>query len=165
MSHPLELYREGQFTTGWPTEETNRCGVTGQGLTFRYEVRLFGRALDARGFLLDNRALNLYWQRKYATPGPLVSCEVMASQALADFQIIAALEGVVLAGVEVRIYGGTYSAVTARWGEGCWSQARSMPGAPCPEPLEEAIEAGATVLGAIARVTDSYAEDRACAEV
>lgn len=141
----LELWRQGTFRVDNPVDLLNRCGITGQGLTYRYEIRMSCRAdvLDERGFALDNRILNLYWINKYQNddPKPLPSCERMAQEAIQDFRQLCELCGVEILGLEVRIYGGSHSAVTVRWPKTfSLSHATSAPGEPLPEPVAEWVE-------------------------
>ena len=139
---PREIFREGTFDFVNPTDLSNRCGITGQGLRYRYQVRLFADSLDGRGFIIDNRAINLYWIWKYSGPEPkaLPSCEEIAEQACEDFVRLAELEGVALKGCEVRLYGGTHSAVTTRWGEGVWTTASVVLPEDVLDPVVESIE-------------------------
>jgi hypothetical protein len=134
-----EIFREGVFHFNGAVNRLNRCGITGQGLTYRYQVRLFAESLDQRGFIIDNRAINLYWNLKYSTPEPKVlpSCEEIAERACADFVELARLEGVDLLGCEVRVYGGSHSAVTARCGEGVWTTATRIEADDVLEPVIE----------------------------
>lgn len=137
-----EIFREGTFRFNGATDTRNRCGITGQGLVYRYQVRLFAESLDERGFIIDNRAINLYWILKYSTPDPKVlpSCEELAEIACSDFVALARLEGVDLKGCEVRIYGGTHSAVTSRWGEGIWTTASAVDPHDTLQPAEEPLD-------------------------
>lgn len=152
---PREIFREGVFDFQGATDLSNRCGITGQGLRYRYQVRLFADSLDGRGFILDNRAINAYWLFKYSTPEPKVlpSCEAMAEQACVDFVALAQLEGVALRGCEVRLYGGTHSAVTARWGNGVWTTATAVDPADTLVPVEEPlVDADRTLTNLLAVV-------------
>jgi hypothetical protein len=149
-----EIFREGAFHFVNPTDLSNRCGITGQGLTYRYQVRLFAESLDGRGFILDNRAINLYWIWKYSSPEPkaLPSCEAMAQQGCMDFVKLAKLQNVDLDGCEIRIFGGTHSAVTNRWGKGHWSAAGAVDPADNLQPVVEEIEEGDPILAHLREV-------------
>lgn len=143
MDYMMELWREGSFTAkGILLPSANRCGIENS-TTYRYEVRLFARRvmLNKRGFILDNRAVNLYWIMKWSSDQPkeLPSCEDIAAIALQDFLTLARMDGVKLQGLEVRVYGGTYSAVTARWGKVIPSNGHPAVGVPTPKPQVEPI--------------------------
>lgn len=143
MDYMMELWREGSFTAkGMIQPSPNRCGIENS-TTYRYEVRLFARRaqLNHRGFILDNRAVNLYWIMKWGSEAPKVlpSCEDIAAIALQDFRTLARKDGVKLLGLEVAVYGGTYSAVTARWGKVIASSRHPAMGVPTPKPTVEPI--------------------------
>lgn len=149
-----EIWRQGAFTVKNPADVTNRCGITGQGMTYRYEVRLWvpSGTLNGRGFIVDNRAINLYWVWKYGSDQPtdVPSCEEIAERACQDFVKLMAYEGVQLQGCEIRLYGGTHSAVTVRWGDGVWSPATPIEDQ--MDPVEEPIEPGEPILAHLERV-------------
>jgi hypothetical protein len=151
-----EIFREGTFDFQGAQDLANRCGITGQGLRYRYQVRLFAESLDGRGFILDNRAINCYWHLVYSNEVPKVlpSCEVMADSACADFRSLASMQGVQLTGCEVRIFGGTHSAVTSRWGHGAWSPAGAVLNPISPEPVYEEIEPGEPIIGQLCLVAE-----------
>jgi hypothetical protein len=141
----LELYRAGSFRVDGVTDDSNRCGIESGPLVFRYEVRLHcsGAGLDGRGFIIDNRLVNTYWIDKYQNDRPKVlpSCEQMSREAMADFRALCDKAGTPLLGAEIRIYGGTHSAVTDRWGKIVPSQANPISGAPAPQPVREPVPA------------------------
>jgi hypothetical protein len=149
-----EIFREGTFDFKGAVDLSNRCGITGQGMRYRYQVRLFADSLDGRGFILDNRAINCYWHLVYSNDVPKVlpSCEVMADAGCSDFQRLARMQGVELTGCEIRIFGGTHSAVTTRWGQGIWSQATAVEAHDELEPVYEEIEHGDPIIGQLAWV-------------
>lgn len=151
-----ELWREGSFEVVNATDISNRCGIESGPLVFRYEVKLCVEAgsLDGRGFILDNRAVNLYWCEKWGSTEPktLPSCEEVVGIAFHDFSNLCEKEGVSLKGLEVRVYGGSYSAVTLRGGEVAASNPHPAFGAATPAPLREEIEAGAPVLEHLSEV-------------
>ena len=136
-----ELYREGSFAVNNPVDVTDRCGIGDGPLVFRYEVRLAARNLNGRGFILDNRLVNTYWQMKWGNPTPktLPSCEEIAEQALQDFRAFCRLEQVELVGAEIWLYGGTYSGVAARWGKIAPAAPRPAMSVPVPEPQVEPV--------------------------
>lgn len=140
----VELYREGTFQVRAIRQDANRCGLA-LGDTFRYEVRLFAplTTLDGQGFLMDARAIEAYWQEKYSSTRPklLPSCEQIAASAVTDFRTLCRSLGVKLSGAEVRVWGGTHSAMTARWGKVPLSAAHPQHTSALPPPRSENIPA------------------------
>lgn len=136
----VEMWREGTFVVRNCMDDSNRCGVAGP-LQYRYEVRLMCSEadLDQHGFLCDSRLINSYWNLKYSndTPKSAPSCEQLATRGAHDLVHLMDELGVRCSGAEVRIYGGSHSGFTARWGSIPPSRDYPEPGVTCPVPRSD----------------------------
>lgn len=100
----IVLTRQGKFMAPNLVESHSptRCGRPGI-YEFKYAVQLRcpSDKLDDKGFVIDNVAIQRYFDERYGAEHRFVSCERMAAEAVQYFRHILPH----LTGVVVRIYG------------------------------------------------------------
>lgn len=114
QSPSLTLQRVGSFSAHAPVNR-HQCGR--QGLqNFSYSVAIKGGAdtLDSQGFLIDNRAVQQYFDKTYSlnhTLKEVPSCEQIALKACEDFRTLVPKSK----GVRVTISGSPQAKISAVW--------------------------------------------------
>lgn len=113
LSMRLTMKRIGKFTVGACEDDSTQCGYKGT-RTLDYKVVIEGSPehLTKEGFLIDNFAVQRYFDDTYKTIKQFVSCERIALKAVSD---IRKMVGVGVRAVEVTVDGTGVAGLTASW--------------------------------------------------
>lgn len=109
----LTMKRIGKFTVGECADDTTQCGFKGT-RTLDYKVVIEGSPehLTKEGFLIDNFAVQRYFDDTYKSVKVFLSCERIAIKAVED---IRRMVGVGVKAVEVTVDGTGLAGLTASW--------------------------------------------------
>lgn len=89
----LSLNRRGSFFVRDQSDDSTQCGRTRGQRELFYEVRIdsIGEDLDQNGFLIDNNAVQSYFELKYSKCRVFKSCEIIALTAIGDLRKLVGL--------------------------------------------------------------------------
>jgi len=109
----LTMKRKGKFTVGTCEDDSTQCGFAGT-RTLSYGVLIEGSPeyLTPEGFLIDNFAIQRYFDTTYAQVKKFLSCERIAMKAVAD---IRRMVGKGCKAVEVTVDGTGVAGLSASW--------------------------------------------------
>lgn len=109
------LRRKGEFDAHLKGDL--HCGMKKPFNRFQYEVEISveDKGLDAQGFVLDNQAIQEYFDTTYADKPTIRSCEAMAKAATLDFRRMLGLRAKHCVEVCVRIFGIPTAHVEYMW--------------------------------------------------
>ena len=113
LSVRLSMKRIGKFTIGECEDDTTQCGYKGT-RTLDYAVLIEGspERLTPEGFLIDNFAVQRYFDETYKSVKQFVSCERIAMKAVSD---IRRMVGIGVKAVSVTVDGTGKAGLTATW--------------------------------------------------
>jgi hypothetical protein len=112
---PVRLFmkRVGKFTVGQCQDDTTQCGFKGtRTLDYRVVIEGSPEHLTPEGFLIDNFAIQRYFDDTYKVVTHFLSCERIALKAVAD---IRRMVGTGCKAVEVTVDGTGVAGLTAGW--------------------------------------------------
>jgi len=100
----LSLHRTGSFLVNDSAEDHAQCGFRRGDRQLWYDVLIESDSafLDGDGFVLDNNAVQHYFDRQYADVEVFVSCEKIACKAIEDLAQIMGAERVFYISCEIR---------------------------------------------------------------
>lgn len=108
----LKMRRIGKFHVGNVLDDSTQCGIRGtREMEYRVELEMSREHLTPEGFIIDNFAIQQYFDSKYNQDmEKLPSCETIACQAVEDFctlvpnctRIAVNIDGTGFAGLEAE---------------------------------------------------------------
>lgn len=84
----MSLHRTGSFFVNDRAEDSTQCGFRRGDRQVWFDVRIDSDSafLDEQGFVLDNNAVQHYFDEKYKDVTVFVSCERIACEAITDLR-------------------------------------------------------------------------------